>query len=90
MNEQELVEQIRRDIDTMIVTRYKLVHQVDTNIDTAQHIMNRIKQAGYVRLLDDQSLPEDPYNYEQECRESTAYGEAQQAIWEAGWRKVEL
>ena len=56
----------------------------------ANDIFAYFKEAGYVRLANDQSSPEDPYNYEQECRESTAYGKAQQAMWEAGWRKVEL
>ena len=54
ITEQELIEQIRRDIDTMIVTRYKAIHQVDVDMQTAQHIMARVKQADYARLTPQQ------------------------------------
>jgi len=49
------------------------------------HILTLIKEAGYVKLADDQSLPEKPF-----YPDKSIYCETQQDMLKAGWRKVEL
>jgi len=56
---------------------------------SANRIVDRILSIKGIAIeKDDQTLPENPYNYEQECRESTSYGEAQQHTKEANFKKV--
>lgn len=42
-----------------------------------------------IREKIENELPENPYNYEDECRESTAYSKAQWDMIRAGYRKIE-
>lgn len=57
-------------------------------LPTASKLLTFIKEAGYVKLDADQSLPRNPNlgipAYYQE------YKEAQQDMFKQGWRKVEL
>ena len=53
-------------------------------------ILTLIKEAGYVKLADNQELPENPYCYEDECSKHTGYSWAEQRMLEAGFRKIEL
>lgn len=48
-----------------------------------------LKADGIVIKADDQSLPEVPYNYEDECQQYTSYSKAQQDMRRAGFVKVE-
>ena len=53
-------------------------------------ILTLIKEAGYVKLADNQELPENPYSFEDEGREYEGYTWAEQRMLEAGFRKIEL
>lgn len=55
----------------------------------ADQIRTLIKE-DYVKLSEDQSLPKNPFNYEDECREYTSYSEGQHAMLKVNFRKVEL
>ena len=47
------------------------------------------KALKFVRIeCDDQSLPENPYNYEDECREFTSYSKGQQDMLKQNWVQV--
>ena len=86
MTEQELVKKIAQLIDKRCseteefytgnswILRYKL-----TSEELADQILALIKEAGYVKLVKDQSMPE-----------LAGYKVAQEELLKAGWRKVEL
>ena len=59
----------------------------DTRLDTQKAWRDKADEIlsldGIEIKADAQSLPEDPFDYASECRESTAYGEAQRDMLKA-------
>ncbi len=52
----------------------------------AKEILAVIKETGYVKLVDDQSLPEIPMS----LRDYDGYERCKEDMVKAGWRKVEV
>lgn len=87
MTDEELREKIQEILRDKTLTQY----------EKADQILTLIKQANYVRLDPDQSLPENPYHpnplreYDHQITDAgmIGYGEAQQDMLKAGFRKIE-
>ena len=66
----------------------KLILSIPINGKTIKELIEGW-QDGHLRELNpDQSLPEIPFNYEDECREYTSYSKAQQTMRKENWKKV--
>lgn len=78
-------------VRTEAIKRIKNVLNLPPDIYSLAQCANRI--VDYILPLveikaDDQSLPEVPYNYEDECQQYTSYSKAQQDMVKAGFVKV--
>jgi len=85
---EKVAQPIRCDVLCIHYTEcYPYVNPVGcTRLELWDDIKQSIKQAGYVKLSDDQSLPHIPYIGL--AREK--YNEAQQDMLKSGFRRVEL
>ena len=90
----ELIRILRsvRD-DGWLLGKYSIEDYPPNNTYPAQ-ILVLLKQAGYVRLAEDQSLPPNPYfdsiSYPELTEKCFAYDKAKQDMLKANFRKVEL
>ena len=66
---------------------YKSTEEV---ADILQRLVEALKEAGYVQLAEDQSLPTNPVLRNTSYEWRTGYYRAQQDMLETGWRKVKL
>lgn len=83
---EEIAELISRHGDGRIkmVEGFK-VKDYTMPIEVTDQILALIKEAGYVKLAEDQSLPEKEFI---SSNENYRYAEAQKDMLKAGWRKV--
>jgi len=79
---EKLVEVITRVTNATIIP--------ETPHEVADQILAFIKQAGYVKLSDDQSLPNKPYRWNRCDKYKNDYWYSSEEIWELGFRRVEL
>lgn len=78
------------------------VARIDVCHIACKSILALIREAGYVKLAEDQSLPINPNKEEREAKEQSLhqdieadlpeveYWQGQQDMLKAGWRKVEI
>lgn len=89
MNEQELREQIAE----VIARRHEVSSQTeirDLYFSRADQILSIIKEAGYVKLADNQSLPLENSKCLLWDLYQQGWLEAQRCMRIAGWRKIEI
>lgn len=90
-DKEELREEIRQEIMAEHGTKYPSLWRGGVK---ATEIQNLIKSLNYVRLDEDQSLPENPYSFTRAMVDKKYYDEhidyfkAQQDMLEAGFKKV--
>lgn len=95
MTEQELIEKIAdtyRSFSFWQDKRSRSVGEFEAKFDgCANQVLPFIKEAGYVRLSEDQSLPERSNQVLNACGQYLwGYSDGQSVLLKAGWRKVEL
>lgn len=94
MRDQELIEKTEHLIKNWIVSQYPIGKETFLDLATQIHslIKEWLKEAGYVKLADDQSVPEIPLIdsrgfWTWSSRQCKEY---QQDMLLGGWRKVEV